>query len=353
MLNWVFKKVVNLREKVSRDLGQGDVEKPFLEHLEDLRTMLVRMALTLAVFVLGTFIFYDHLWGLVTYPIHLAGLDGKIKFTQLNPIGGFMAIMNLSIAGGIVIACPLLLYFLMQFVLPGLRTTEKKIMFPALAVGGGLFFLGAAFSYFVVVPKALDFFYHFNNHLSDIPGGGGAASEGTMWGIQEFTKFICQFVLIFGLCFELPVVVMALVKLDILSYKVMKGSRSWAAIGICVVSAVVAPSPDVFTLGLIAGPLYALYEICIWLAWWLDKRDRTLYPEHYKQLEEDDKAAEATDDWDNDSYNPWSGDDDEEEHKPAKPAAPPAGTQPMSEQPAKPADTPHQPDETDHDKNKD
>ena len=159
--------------------------------------------------------------------------------------------------------------------------------------------------------------------------------------------------LIFGLCFELPVVVMALVKLDILSYKVMKSTRAWAAVGICVVSAVVAPSPDVFTLLLIAAPLYALYEICIWLAWWLDKRDRVLYPDHYKLLEEDEKAVEA-DDWDNESYNPWSGhDDDEEDVKPSKPSASPPGTQPLSEPPVKPADTNHQPDEPNHDANKD
>lgn len=150
------------------------------------------------------------------------------------------------------------------------------------------------------------------------------------WGISEYVKFVCQFVLIFGLCFELPVVVMALVKMDILSYKVMKGSRAWAAIGICVVSAVVAPSPDVFTLGLIAVPLYLLYEICIWLAWWLDKRDRALYPEHYKSLEEDEKAIEATDEWDNESYNPWSSDDDDDELRPAARPAP-SGTQPLGE----------------------
>ena len=88
MLNWVFKKVVKLREKVSKDLGQGDVEKPFLEHLEDLRTMLVRMALTLAVFVLGTFIFYDRLWGLVTYPIHLAGLELAAGRCDMAVTGG-------------------------------------------------------------------------------------------------------------------------------------------------------------------------------------------------------------------------------------------------------------------------
>jgi sec-independent protein translocase protein TatC len=371
MLKWLFSKVVKLREKVGSDFGQEDVEKPFLEHLEDLRTMLVRIAGTLAGFVVCTFLFYPYLWSLITFPLTLAGIQDKIIFQQLSPIGGFMAIMNLSIVGGIVISCPLLLYFIMQFVLPGLRTTEKKVMFPALAVGGGLFLIGACFAYFVVVPKALVFFYGFNTGLSAKSAVAPMllqvdlsqfvrfdpfhvinpvitlkaipvtpAAPVIFWGISEYVKFVCQFILIFGLCFELPVVVMALVKLDILSYKIMKTTRAWAAIGICVVSAVVAPSPDVFTLGLIAVPLYLLYEICIWLAWWLDKRDRELYPEHYKSVEEDEKAIEAGDDWDNDSYNPWNSDeDDEDELRPSARPSPP-GTQPMTDtHPDTPAET--------------
>ena len=162
MLNWAFKKVTKFREKVARDLGQDDVEKPFLEHLEDLRTMLVRMAMTLALFVIGTFALYPYLWDVVRFPLVIAHMEDLVVFQELRPIGGFMAIMNLSIVAGIVIACPLLLYFLLQFILPGLRTTEKKVLFPALAVGGGLFLIGALFAYFIVVPKALDFFYGFN-----------------------------------------------------------------------------------------------------------------------------------------------------------------------------------------------
>jgi len=365
MLKWLFSKVVKIREKVGKDLGQEDVEKPFLEHLEDLRTMLVRIAGTLAIFVIGTFVFYPYLWALVTFPLKLAGIEEKIIFQQLSPIGGFMAIMNLSIVGGIVISCPLLLYFILQFVLPGLRTTEKKVLFPALAVGFGLFLMGAVFAYFFVVPKALDFFYGFNTGLSAKSTASApmllevdlsqfirfdpfhlinpvltlkatpvtAAQPAIFWGISEYVKFVCQFILIFGLCFELPVVVMALVKMDVLSYKVMKGTRAWAAVGICVVSAIVAPSPDVFTLGLIAIPLYLLYEICIWLAWWLDKRDRALYPEHYKAAEEDEKAIEASDEWDNESYNPWSSDDDEEDELRPSPRPTPPGTRPMGETP--------------------
>ncbi len=143
-------------------------------------------------------------------------------------------------------------------------------------------------------------------------------------------KFVCQFVLIFGACFELPVVVMALVKLDVLNYKVMKTTRAWAAIIICVVAAVITPTQDVLTLGLLAVPMYVLYEICIWLAWWLEKRDRALYPEYYKSIEDDEKAIAATDDWDNESYNPWSDDDDADELRPSSRPAP-SGTQPMTD----------------------
>ncbi len=80
----------------------------------------------------------------------------------------------------------------------------------------------------MVAPKALHFFYEFNKGIGHVAGMAGEGDDVTMWGIAEYAKFICQFVLLFGLCFELPVVVMALVKLDILSYKIMKGTRTWS-----------------------------------------------------------------------------------------------------------------------------
>ena len=364
MFQWAFKKITNVREKFAKSIAQEDVEKPFIEHLEDLRTMLVRIAMTLAGFVIGTFIFYKKLWALIQYPLVLAGVADKVVFQQLNPIGGFMAVMNLSIVSGIVISSPLLLYFILQFVLPGLHNNEKKVLFPALAVGGGLFIIGAVFAYFMVVPRALGFFHDFNSGLSVteqapkpmemqvdltqfIKPESLKSTEPVVtitltpvkpteppifWGISEYVKFVCQFILIFGLCFELPVVVMALVKLDILSYRTMKGTRSWAAVIIATVAMILAPTPDVFTLLLLAVPLYLLYEICIWLAWWLEKRDRQLYPEHYKQIEEDEKLiSEDAANWDNEEYNPWNseGDDDDLE----SPRKPPSGTQPMGDQP--------------------
>lgn len=151
-----------------------------------------------------------------------------------------------------------------------------------------------------------------------------------IWELTEYVKFICQFVLIFGACFELPVVVMAMVKMDVLNYKVMKTTRAWAAIIIAVAAALITPTQDALTLGLLAVPMYLLYEICIWLAWWMEKRDRKLYPEYYKEMDEDAKELEVSNDWDNDSYNPWgdSGNsEDENDDDDTRPkGSPKAGT---------------------------
>jgi sec-independent protein translocase protein TatC len=131
----------------------------------------------------------------------------------------------------------------------------------------------------------------------------------------------------FGVAFELPVIVMALVKLDVLNFKIMKDTWRYAIVAITIFAAIVTPTPDVMTLMLMSVPLYVLYAICVWLAWFMEKKDRAAYPEYYAELDKD--AAEldkevATDDWDRDDYNPWStaddDDDDDEGYRKPKPS---------------------------------
>jgi len=339
MFNWLFKKVVTLREKVAVDLGKPDEEKPFLDHLEDLRVMIVRVCVTLLVVTLGTFFFYKELLAVVDYPLVMADIRDKVDLQNLRVTGGFMTVMNISLVAGVILAFPLLLFFVLQFVLPGLRTAEKKVVFPALAVGAGLFLTGVLFSYFFVAPRALQFFYEFSvdmNLLHVNPADAAAAAAAPvsklLWERVDYVKFICQFVLIFGACFELPVVVMALVKMDVLNYKVMKTSRAWAAIIICVAAAIITPTQDALTLGLLAVPMYVLYEICIWLAYYMEKRDRKLYPEYYADQDKDSNEVAVADDWDNENYNPWNEadreDDEDEDKKPAVEKLPAPATPP-------------------------
>ena len=305
MLHKMFK----MREKFAVDLGQGDVEKPFLEHLEDLRTMIVRIAITLIVAVFGTFVFYKELIQIILQPLVWAEVSpdrsSAMKLLiSTDPTGPFMTAMNVAMIAAIIVAFPVLLLFLFQFILPGLKENEKKMIFPAITVGAGLFLTGIGFSYWLVLPKALKFFWEFGTDMGVTP----------MWTLNLYITFATRFILIFGVSFELPILVMVLVKLGILNYKIMKGTRGHAIVGIAVFAAVITPTQDALTLLLMILPLYFLYEICIWLAYYIDKKDRELYPEYYKELEADEATTKVSDDWDNEDYNPWStADDDEEE----------------------------------------
>jgi Tat protein translocase TatC len=326
-LNKVFK----VREKVALNLTPDDEEKPFLDHLEDLRKMFVRIAVTLLITMLVSFGFYKDLFKIVTAPLYFAGIvsnqDEAEKF--LNTLGfqdGFMIVVNLTLIASVIISFPLLLLFVLQFVLPGLRTNEKKVLFPGLAIGFGLFLTGIFFSYFMVLPRALEFFHSFNQGLG----------VGILGGLKEYITFATRFILIFGISFELPVVVMALVKLDFLSYKVMGTTRKHAIVGIAIFSAVITPTQDVLTLALLALPLYFLYEICIWLAYFLEKKERQAYPEFYAERDKDEAELEKEiDDWDKEGYTPWFSDEEDQDiedeyqqkaksddNKPTEPAAP-------------------------------
>lgn len=315
MWQGILNKIFKVREKVAMNLNKGDEEKPFLDHLEDLRTMLVRMAVTLLVATLGTFGFYKDLFSVIMHPLVMSNMaqtqkEAETMLINTDPSGAFMTVVNISMIAGVILSFPLLFFFLLQFVLPGLKQNEKKLLFPAILVGAGLFLTGLLFSYYSVLPRALAFFNSFGNDLG----------VKQMWTLNQYVTFSTRFVLIFGVSFELPVVVMALVKLDFLSYKVMKGTRAHALIAIAIFSAIITPTQDVLTLLLLAGPLYVLYEICIWLAYFMEKKDREAYPEYYAELEKDEKAFEKdapADDWEND-YNPWgdsASEEDDEDYK--------------------------------------
>lgn len=338
MLSGILQKVFKVRDKVALNLGgKGDEEKPFLEHLEDLRTMLVRIAMTLVISTIGTFVFYKELFMAILYPLVLSGLCADMEAARSYCIntgvaGPFMMAINVSLIAAVILSFPLLLIYILQFILPGLKTNEKKLLFPAIAIGTGLFLGGATFAYWVVLPKALLFFDQFAESL-------GARQ---MWELSEYITFSTRFILVFGISFELPVIVMALVKLDFLNYKLMKSTWRHALVAITLFAAIITPTPDVLTLMMMSGPLYVLYAICVWLAYILEKKDRVAYPEYYADIDKDAKELEKADadDWDNENYNPWSSADDDEDHKDddyqapaAKPSAPPADVEKPAEEP--------------------
>jgi Tat protein translocase TatC len=348
MWQGILNKVFQVREKVAMNLNKNDEEKPFLEHLDDLRTMLIRMATTLLTVAVVTFIFYKELFKGIQYPLVLSGLVESIEqatesgyLINTDIAGPFMMAVNVALIAAVIVSFPLLLIFLLQFVLPGLKDTEKKLLFPAIAIGTGLFLGGVSFAYWVVLPRALIFFDEF------------AKSLGTkqMWELSNYVTFSTRFILVFGIAFELPVLVMALVKLDILNFRIMKSTWRYAMVAIMLFAAIITPTPDILTLLLMSGPLYLLYGGCMILAYFMEKKDKEAYPEYYAELEKDQKELEkeGTDDWDNENYNPWfSEDEKDEDDEYQKPRVTPSAPPPEVEKAPKTvamSDTPDEPED--------
>ncbi|MBR1997673.1 MAG: twin-arginine translocase subunit TatC [Akkermansia sp.] len=174
-----------------------------------------------------------------------------------QPGEAFMLSLQLSFFAGIILAFPVLTYLLMRFIVPGLLEHEKRILYRCVAWGFILFAAGCAFAYWGVLPRVLGFFYEYSL-------GMGIEND---WRIGYYLTFAVKLILIFGLVFELPVIVIPLIKLGILTYPGMKRTRGYALIACFAAALVLAPAPDPGTMLIMALPMYALYELCIAFAW--------------------------------------------------------------------------------------
>lgn len=191
------------------------------------------------------------------------GRESLRMMSAFQPGEGFMLSIKMAFFGGCVIAFPLLMYFLLQFIVPGLLANERRLLYKSLAYGFLLFLAGCVFAYFAVLPRVLTFFYEYSL-------GMGIEND---WRIGYYISFAVKLVFMFGITFELPVLVVPLVKLGILSYELMTRTRSYAIAAILILALLIAPAPDPGTMLIMALPMYLLYELCIWFAW-LDRRRR-------------------------------------------------------------------------------
>ena len=247
---------------------ERDKPKPFLEHVEDLRGMVVRMAVALGICMVGAFLFRGQLAAFVQGPL-LAVDPSRIENLQSLGVADSMTIsFKLAFYAGLIISFPALLYFLAGFVLPALTVRERRVVLLASIVGFGLFLSGCAFAFYGVLPPALEFFFQDAQMMQWRP----------TWTVGEYYSFTTQFTLAFGLAFELPVVVLALVKVGLLEHAQMQATRPYAIVVIFLLAAVITPTPDIFTLILMGAPMVLLYEACIWIARWMERRDALTTP---------------------------------------------------------------------------
>jgi sec-independent protein translocase protein TatC len=315
----------------TQDEDEGGPIKSFLEHLEDLRWVLIKSLSAAGVamvvcFFAGNYVFTVLKWPLMRAPIakdgnaqtvrvmwgtnqlgvfhpgtndalrtlagtnrfvrleiapitigtnQVLGVDvqlevqppppeSPIDIVSLGPAAAFVVATKIAFYGGLVIASPFIFYFVAQFVFPALRMREKKYIYRGLVFGVGLFLTGVAFCYLVMMPLALAVSAQY---------AAWFGFKANQWRAEDYIGFVCKFMLGMGIGFEMPVVILTLVKIGLLNYSLLKSARKYVIVIAFVLGAILT-TPEVITQVLMAIPLLLLYEISVWITWYWERKDK-------------------------------------------------------------------------------
>lgn len=222
-------------------------EQPFLSHLIELRTRLMRSISALAVVFLGLIYFANDLYGILSRPLR-ALLPPGVHMIATDVTSTFMAPFRLTFLVSFFIAIPYILYQLWGFVAPALYRHERRIAIPLLISSVLLFYAGVAFSYFLILPTVLHFFTH-----------AGPEGVAVMTDINHYMDFALKFFLVFGFAFEIPVATFLLIWTGIVSAESLAQKRRYIIVGNFFAAMFLAP-PDAFSMLMLAVPMCLMFE---------------------------------------------------------------------------------------------
>ena len=222
----------------------------FSDHLEELRRRLIISGLSIALFAAISFVLSDILMEIISAPI--AKRIHALYF--FSPYEAFMIKFKVSFVSGTVLSAPVIFTQLWRFVSPGLYSREQRAIRPLIIFSTLLFGCGVLFAYFVVIPTALTFFLDFE-----------ASGLHPLISISSYLSFFLSFVLTFGLMFVLPLILVGLISLRVVNASVLSCQRKFVIVLIFILAAVLTPTADILTQFLLAIPLWALFEISVWI----------------------------------------------------------------------------------------
>jgi sec-independent protein translocase protein TatC len=237
--------------------------KPFLDHLEDLRRTLIRCAAALGAGVAVCLPFAPRIMDLLMRPLFAVVAEPEEFLWSMDVTGAVSLTLRIAGWGGLLLSLPLLLWFVGQFVFPGLTRLERHAIAQSGGTAAALFALGVAAGYFVTLPVALDLMFRWHGWLGLEP----------RWLAGRYIAFAIQILIAFGLAFEMPVAVMILGRMGFLTSRQLRDKRRHVIVGLLVVAMLLTP-PDPMTQLLMAVPLTGLYELCIWILWRSERRAR-------------------------------------------------------------------------------
>ncbi len=255
----------NKSEQASQQNASSDGtvgEESFISHLVELRDRIMRAGIAVIVVFVGLVYWAPEIFKLLARPL-LQNLPVGGKMIVTDVTGSFFVPMKVTMMVALVIALPIVLYQLWAFVAPGLYQHEKRLIMPLVSSSYILFLCGMAFAYFVVFPTIFRVMAHYN-----APLGAEMTTD-----IDNYVSFALTMFLCFGVTFEVPIIVVLLVRMGFVELKKLKEIRPYVVVGAFVISAVVTP-PDVVSQLILAVPLILLYEVGLIAArFFVPKRD--------------------------------------------------------------------------------
>ena len=237
-----------------------DKEMPFLEHLDEFRTRIIRALLGIVIGAGLCLIFSKTLLNVLLWPTTRVNLPLDIQVLKVQ--GMFIVTLEIAFFGGIVVSLPWIIYQLWMFVAPGLYIHERRYVPRIVISATTLFLMGVAFAYFLIIPFALNFFL-----------GLAPTTIKTNIAIDFYISFVIRLLVVFGIVFQLPILSFFLSRMGILKPEHMRKYRRHAIVVIFILAAIFTP-PDPFTQIMLAIPLILLYEFSILISNWVQRRKK-------------------------------------------------------------------------------
>lgn len=227
-----------------------DEARPILAHLDELRWRVLKGGAAVLAGALISFFFADWMREILEAPFHVASPDSN--FQVMNATEQWGVLMRIAVFGGIILASPVVLYQIWAFINPALTKKERRWAVPMIGTMVMLFLGGVAFGYWVL-PRGLEFLLNiFPDVRSDLRLG-------------DYYSFVIRFLIAFGASFLYPVFLFATAAAGLVTSAQLAKGRRWAVLIVVIAAALITPTGDALTLGLLAGPLYLMYEITYWL----------------------------------------------------------------------------------------